>query len=137
MDRQRSPIAAPKLLQSLELTAIDEDAMAIDLQKIFGSGNRPRRAEKRQGSHKETTSLLLSAKNPTSAIAEARSRQTKTQLHANRRAVVENRRQEPRVLHESRGPPQRRNLTDVVGVVLSQADQHAFDVESGAECRVM
>ena len=72
MDGKRSPVAAAELLEPLKLTAINEHALSIDLQQVFGSGHGPSGAEERQSSHKETTSLLLSAKTLTAAIMNAR-----------------------------------------------------------------
>ena len=54
MNRERSPVSPPQLLESLELPAIDQDALAIHLEQIFRAGHRARSTEKRQRCHRHT-----------------------------------------------------------------------------------
>ena len=54
-DRQRLPVALAQLLQALKQSAVDEDAVAVDLEQMFRSGDGARRAEKRQRHAKYST----------------------------------------------------------------------------------
>ena len=50
-DRQRRPVALPQLLQALEQSAVEQDALAIDLEQMLGAGHRAGGSEKRQRGH--------------------------------------------------------------------------------------
>src|SRR6187402_2546601 len=45
---KRMPVSLAKILQALKQSAIDEDTLAADLEEMFGTSDRPCRAEKCQ-----------------------------------------------------------------------------------------
>lgn len=70
MDWKGGPVSSPQLLQSLKLTAIDQNPLAISLEKVLRAGNSPRGPEKRQRRHRNT--LLESALTPLAPVSGGR-----------------------------------------------------------------
>ena len=54
IDRQRRPVAEPQLLQALKETAVDEHAVAAEVEQMFGAGDGAGGAEERQRGHQKT-----------------------------------------------------------------------------------
>ena len=71
MNRQRSPVAPPQFLQSLKLTAIDQQTRRIDLEQVLRSGDGAGRAEKRQSSHDDNEPPLSAKTEPQRRAASA------------------------------------------------------------------
>src|SRR5262245_43533709 len=47
-NRERMPVSLAKILQTLKQSAINKDAFAAGFEQVFGSGDCPRSAEKRE-----------------------------------------------------------------------------------------
>ncbi len=94
MNRQRPPVAAPQFLQSLKLTAINEETTTIDLEQVLRAGNGTGGAEKRQSSHIDNEAPLSAKTGPERRwrLVRDNRRQDFAQCPRNRRVTSDRRR---------------------------------------------